>query len=139
MILFALLPGAAAAGTATAVDLQVDAMLVWGAKEEQGGGKLKPADPELQSKLRKSFKWERYYEITNNSFRLAGLKSQRVRMSKKCVVEVERIGDDEVNVKLIGEGKVVVDRRASLVKDESVVLGGPCEGQTAWFVILNFK
>ena len=133
------LPPKLASGGVASVDLYVDATLVWGVKERSENSKLKPAGEDMQAKLRKSLKWEHYYEITNKSFSLAGFKSHRVRMSKKCEVEVNRVGDSEVVVKLIGEGKVVVNRRASLLKDDAVVLGGPCEDQSAWLVVLNFK
>jgi len=137
--LVALVPSLTVLGGASSSELHVEATLVWGSKEALKDTKLKPASAALQGKLRKSLKWEHYYEITDRSFRLTDLKPRRARMSKKCVVEVKRVGDMEVNVKLIGEGKVVVNRRQSLAKDNSVVLGGPCEDQSAWFVVLDFK
>jgi hypothetical protein len=120
-------------------ELKVDVTLVWGANEQLKGKNLKPAGKGLQEKLSKTLKWEHYYEISDKSFALNGTKAQRARMSDKCVVEVKRIGEREVNVKLIGEGKVVVDRRQSLEKDDSVVLGGPCKDESAWFVVLRFR
>lgn len=139
LALMTLFPCLMLQGGASSSELHVEATLVWGAKVAPEGKKLKPASAELQGKLRKSLKWEHYYEITEKSFRLADFKPHRVRMSKQCVVEVKRVADLEVNVKLIGEGKVVVNRRQSLAKDSSVVLGGPCKDQTAWFVVLDFK
>ena len=138
LVLVTLLP-CVLQGGASSSELHVEATLVWGAKAAPEGKKLKPASAELQGKLRKSLKWEHYYEITEKTFRLADFKPHRVRMSKQCVVEVKRVADLEVNVKLIGEGKVVVNRRQSLAKDSSVVLGGPCKDQSAWFVVLDFK
>lgn len=132
-------PISAVQAGASSSELHVEAVLIWGAKNQPAGKKLKPASSELQAKLRKTLKWEHYYEINDKSFRLSGLKSRRVRMSDKCEVEVKRVGQADVIVKLIGEGKVVVNRRQSLEKDDSVVLGGPCENQSAWFVVLRFK
>jgi hypothetical protein len=139
VVLLSSLSFLAVRGGVTSSELFVDATLVWGAKAAPADKKLQAVGKELQAKLRKSFKWEHYYEITDKSFRIADVKPHRVRMSDKCVVEVRRLGDQEVNVKLIGEGKVVVNRRQSLAKDDSVVLGGPCKDESAWFVVLRFK
>ena len=81
-------------------ELKVDVTLVWGANEQLKGKNLKPAGKGLQGKLSKTLKWEHYYEIADKSFALNGTKAQRARMSDKCVVEVKRIGEREVNVKL---------------------------------------
>lgn len=119
--------------------MQVNATLVWGAKDKPAGKKLQPVGPDLQEKLRKCLKWEHYYQISRKNVNLAGSKPQRVRMSKKCEVEVKRLKADLLNVKLIGEGKVVVNKKHSLAKDNSVVMGGPGEDKSAWFVVLQFK
>ena len=138
-LLVGLVFGRDAQAGASSSELHVDATLVWGSKAKSDDKKLKPVGKVLQVKLSKSLKWEHYYEISDKSFRLVGSKPHRVRMSDKCEVEVKRTGELEVNVKLIGEGKVVVNRRQSLEKDDSVVLGGPCANQSAWFVVLHFK
>jgi len=119
--------------------LHVEATLVWGARQEPKGKKLQPVSQDLQAKLRNSLRWEHYYRINHKSLDLSSRKAQRVRMSDKCEVEVRRIKPDLLNVKLIGEGKVVVNKRHSLSKDDAVVMGGPCEDKSAWFVVLQFK
>ncbi len=130
----------AIASSAPAAAIKVHATLVWGSKNEpKDASKLTPADKVLQSKLRKTLKWEHYYRINNRSLQLANFKPQRARMSKKCVLEVRRLSETEVNVRLIGEGKVVVVRKHSLDKEDSMVLGGPGKNKDAWFVVLQFN
>lgn len=132
------LSSSAIAGSASSA-ITVDATLIWGSKEATKDSKLAPADKELQAKLRKTLKWEHYYRINKRSLKLANFKPQRTKISKKCIVEVKRLSETEVNVKLIGEGKVVVNRQHSLTKDNSVVLGGPGKNKDAWFVVLQFN
>jgi len=138
LLVMAGLSSSAIAGSAHSA-LKVDATLVWGSKDVAKDKKLAPATKELQTKLRKNLKWEHYYRINKSSLQLADLKPHRTRMSKECILEVKRLSETEVNVKLIGEGKIVVNRRHSLAKDNSVVLGGPGKHKDAWFVVLQFN
>ncbi len=130
--------GPAIGGSLPAV-VKVNATLVWGSKDVPEKKELTPVDKVLQAKLRKALKWEHYFQISRKSLNVPAGKTQRVRLSKKCEVEVKRLDADLLNVRLIGEGKVVVNRRHSLAKDDSVVMGGPCEDKSAWFVVLQFE
>jgi multidrug efflux pump subunit AcrA (membrane-fusion protein) len=58
-------------------------------------------------------------------------------MSAKCEVEVENQGDSQVEVKLFGEGKMVVRKRQALKAGELLVLAGDDKDNNAWFVILT--
>jgi len=62
---------------------------------------------------------------------------KRVRMSEKCEIEVENLGDSTVEVKLFGEGKMVVRKKQALPTGELLVLAGEDKNDTAWFVVLT--
>jgi hypothetical protein len=59
-------------------------------------------------------------------------------MSKKCVMVLQQVKPDQLRVKMIGEGKVVVDKKHSLKKKDALVLGGPDKDKSAWFIVLQF-
>jgi hypothetical protein len=137
ILLMAGLTGPAIAGSLPDA-VKVNATLVWGSKDVPDDKKLMRVGKGLQTKLRKALKWEHYFEINRKSLNVGTGQTQRFRMSKKCEVEIKRLNADQLNVKLIGEGKVVVSKKHSLAKEDSVVMGGPCKDKTAWFVVLQF-
>ena len=129
----ALAPRAAAASP----DLAVEARLIWGTNgQKPPGEKLKEVDVETKKKLKRVFKWEHYYEVEHQDFKVPISTKKRVRMSPKCEVEVENLGESSVEVKLYGEGRLVVRKKQVLEADELLVLGGDDKNDTAWFVIL---
>ena len=124
--------------------IKVNATLVWGAETAPKDKKLTKVKAPLQKKLRstlkrmpKASKWTHFYRINHQEFDVAG-KAQKIRLSKHCEVEVRRLKGDQMHVKLFGEGKLVVDKKASLKKDKSLVVGGHCQDKSAWFVVLQF-
>jgi hypothetical protein len=58
-------------------------------------------------------------------------------MSAKCNLEVEYLGNSNVELKLFGKGKMVVSKRQTISLGEIAVLAGPDENDTAWFVVLR--
>lgn len=127
------LPAQAAPG-----EMRLEAHLIWGT--DAG----KPADPKLKEvsqstkdKLRKVFKWKDYYEVDAQDFKVPVASKKRVRMSAKCEIEVENLGDSLLEVKLYGEGKLVVKKKQALPEGELLVLAGDDKDDTAWFVILG--
>jgi hypothetical protein len=115
-----------------------NATLVWGTAEVPDKKDLKPVSGALQKKLRKTFKWEHYYLISVKDFALQSTKIKRIPMSDKCVMVLQQLKSDQLRVKMIGEGKVVVDKRHSLKKKNALVLGGPDKDKCAWLVVLQF-
>ncbi len=138
-VLAALAVSGIAFGGALPENLNVSATLVWGTKEQPKDKGLKRVNEKLQKKLHSSFKWEHYFEVSAKDFDVQGAKAQRVRISKACEIEVKRLAADELHLKLIGHGKVVVDKKHQLAREDSVVLGGPDKNNSAWFVVLQFK
>jgi hypothetical protein len=111
---------------------------VWGANSEKPRDpKVQPVDPETAKKLSKVFKWQSYYEVNRTNFIVTAGSKQKVTMSAKCNLEVEYLGNSNVELKLFGKGKMVVSKRQTISLGEIAVLAGPDENDTAWFVVLR--
>jgi hypothetical protein len=75
--------------------------------------------------------------VDKQDIRVMSGSKKRVRMSSKCEVEVESLGGGTVEVKLYGEGKLVVRRKEALPPGELLVMAGEDKNDTAWFVVLS--
>ena len=122
-------------------DLKFEAKLVWGTDDIQSKGKeqkdLKVLDPKILEKLRSVFKWKHYYEIeTKNDIIVAKGARAKVKMSAKCELEISNLGENRVEVTLVGEGKRVVNDKQTVTPGQLMVLGGDGHQATAWFVVL---
>jgi hypothetical protein len=132
-----LLAGAPAARAATK-DLHVQAQLVWGTDgDKPPDPEVKRLDDETRKKLGSVFKWKNYFEVERQNFKVTLAAKQKVRLSPKCEVEVENLGGAQVEVKLYGEGKMVVKKRQVLKAGELLILAGDDKNQNAWFVIIT--
>lgn len=123
-------------------ELNLQAQLIWGTDGEKPAGKeLKELDAVTRKKLKDVFKWKNYYEVNQQTFKVAASAKNRIRMSPKCEVEVENFGGSAasplVEVFLYGEGKLVVRKKQILKVGELLVLAGDDKNDTAWFVILR--
>ena len=125
---------------AAADELTLQARLIWGtdpgATQTKG---LKDLDAATKAKLKKVFKWEEYYLMHQKTVRVTPAVSQRLRMSTKCELEVHNLGRSHIEVKLFGEGKLVVRKKQVIKAGELLVLAGDDKNNTAWFVILTLK
>jgi hypothetical protein len=127
------LPGWGAPG-----ELGLRALLIWGTDGSRPTNqKLRELDPELRGKLRAVFKWKDYFEVDRQAVKVPLASKKRVRMSPKCEIEVENAGDSTIEVKLFGEGKLVVKKRQVLNPGELLVLAGEDKNDTAWFVVVH--
>jgi hypothetical protein len=119
-------------------DLNLQAQLIWGTNGEKPAGKdLKDLDVATLKKLRAVFKWKNYFEVDRQTFPVALSSKKRVRMSSKCEVEVQNLGDSSVEASLYGEGKLVIRSKQVLKPGEPLVLAGEDKNDTAWFVVLT--
>ncbi len=122
------------------VETRVQAVFVWGTNENKPTGKnLKEVDAKLRERLANIFKWQNYFEVNRQSTGVLAGKSQSVKLSEECSVEIKILPDNIAEVKLIGKGKTLVTRRHSLAKSDALVLAGDDKNNTAWFVVLNFN
>ena len=127
-----------AQATACAGEIKLEAKLVWGTDgPKPDDPKLKELDPVLKEKLKGVFKWKNYFEVNHQSFAVLEGVSKKARMSAKCVIEVQNLGSSVVEVKLFGEGDLVVKKKEPLKSGKSLILAGPSKDDTAWFVALT--
>ena len=58
-------------------------------------------------------------------------------MSDQCEIEVQSLGNASVELKLYGQGKMVVRKTQKIKAGELLVLAGDDKNDTAWFVVLS--
>lgn len=122
------------------VETRVQAVLVWGTNETKPAGKsLKEVDVKLRERLANIFKWQNYFEVSRQNTAVPSGKSQALKLSEECSVDIKILPESVAEVKLIGKGKTIVTRRHSLAKPDALVLAGDDKNNTAWFVVLNFN
>jgi hypothetical protein len=126
-----------AATAATAADLNLEARLVWGTNDEQGGPNCKPIDADLSARLHGTFKWSHYFEITNHIAAIPEKQSRDIKMSDRCTLRVKNLGGSRIEVNCIGQGKEVHKGSYTLAAPNWLVLGGNDTNNTAWFIGLR--
>jgi hypothetical protein len=119
-------------------DMTIEALLIWGTNDTKPDPKLKPAETKLAAKLKGSpFKWDHYFEMNRQTFKLKLNEEKTLTMSRNCVVSVTNLGNDQVKFSLFGKGKLANTTTQALPKDQMLVTGGDAENSTAWFVVLR--
>ena len=140
MVMLALAFVSSAPALAEEGDVGLLAQLVWATDGAKPVGKeLKEVDTVMRKKLRGVFRWKNYYEIGRKEFRVGLAAVSRIRLSPKCEIEVEHLGKLSFEVKLFGEGKMVVKKRQGLTPGELLVLAGDDKDDTAWFVVIRLQ
>src|SRR5690242_8594926 len=99
--------------------------LVWGTNGEKPKDKpLKDVDPKLQDKLKGLFKWGKYYEVSSKPLPVPkDNASQKLKLSEKCEIQIQDLGNSRIEIRLFGEGKPVVKRTQPVVPGELIILG----------------
>lgn len=111
--------------------------LIWGTDGEKPKDKpLKEVDVKFQDKLKGVFKWKNYFEVTRQPLTLPKEGLQKLKLSDKCDLQVQDLGNSRVEVRLFGEGKPVVKKAQSVAPGEMIILAGDSKNDTAWFVVL---
>jgi hypothetical protein len=128
------LPLAAQAG-----DLKFEAVLVWGANSAAPADQdLKPVSADIAKKLAcLPFKYTNYFEVNRKQFPVKPGGSEKVRMSKDCVITVKSLSGGKIELTLIGQGQPVGKITQELKKGKCLVTGGNAENSTAWFVVIK--
>jgi hypothetical protein len=117
---------------------RVEAILVWATHvAKTNDANLKELEPQLAKKFRKAYKWENYYEVRRKEATIAAKDATTVPISDKCALEIKRLGDERVEVKLIGKGKLVSRTVDSLASGHLVIVAGEDKNDTAWFVVIR--
>ncbi len=134
LVLVALMPA-----QVQAAELKVELKLIWGTNAKPATDpKRKPVDEATAGKLRKVFKWTNYFEINRLAGTVPSRGTNQFKMSKDCIIEIKELEGPKVEVKLIGEGKPVVQATHHLSKGETINLASECkDGSGAWFVLIT--
>jgi hypothetical protein len=112
--------------------------LIWGTDGDRPKDKpLKDVDSKLLDKLKAVFKWKNYYEVDQKHVTVPKQGMQKLKLSDKCEIELQDLLNSRIEIRLFGEGKLVVKKAQTVVPDEPIVLGGGGKDQTAWFVVLT--
>jgi hypothetical protein len=122
-----------------ASDMHLEVLLIWGTDEGKPADKpkLKELDPELVKKLRKAYRWKNYFEVDRKTTVVAAKSASSLQMSERCSLEIKNLGEDRLEVKLIGQGKPVSRSVESVPKGHTMVIGGEARNDTAWLIILR--
>jgi len=124
-------------------DLKLRTRLIWGTDEEKPTDKkLKEVESKLADKLHRFYKWTNYFEVSSTNVILAANAPQKVAMSQKCELELKRVDEATVELKLVGEGKHVKTVRQPvklLSQGEYFIFGGDDKEKynDAWFVVIS--
>jgi len=127
------------AQSAAAAAAKMEAQLIWGTNDRNSPNpEHKPLQEDLKKRLQElPLKWTNYFVVNRKQFTLPSSDMQKVMLSQKCSLEVKPMGDDKVEVSLIGKGEPVVKRTQPLPKGEILVLGGNAPNSTAWLVVVK--
>lgn len=139
-VLAAFLLAFATAGSPSlrAAELDLRVQLVWGTNGNKPKDKvLKEVDPELKAKLGDIFKWKDYYEVYRKDVKLATETNTKLKVSEKCRLELTHFGDASIEVKVYGEGKLVLTKRQPVTPGKLMVFAGDDRNDTAWFIVLT--
>ncbi len=125
------------------VEVKLRAQLIWGTNDARPeDGDCKEVSGKLREKLARVFKWKNYFEVKDQRFAVKPGEPQRVKMSKKCELEVKLVDDFTVELQLYGEGTLMKTLRQPLQglrQGETAVLAGDAKEKLgdAWFVVLT--
>ena len=130
---------AGAIPAAHAGELKLEAQLVWGTNDKKSPNpKHKAVEPDVEKRLKNlPFKWSNYFEVNRKQFKIASSQVRCERMSEECEICVKLVGNDQLEVTLLGKGKQVGKITQALPKKELLLLGGNAPNFTAWFVALR--
>ncbi len=130
-------PGVGLREALAAAETHYQVQLIWGTDSEKPKDKpLQEVDAKLQDKLKGIFKWKNYYEVSHKPVVVPKDGSQKVKLSDKCEIQVQDVGNSRAEIRLFGEGQLVVKKVQAVVPGEMIVLAGNSKDDTAWFVVL---
>ena len=124
------------AGAARAEQMHVEVILVWATNDERSPvPKHKPVDAELARKLGKSpYRWKNYFEVSRQTLEIpTGQMKKGIKISDKCTLDIRNLGNDWMEIKLYGDGKLISTHKEEL----PLILAGDAKNDTAWLVVIK--
>jgi hypothetical protein len=112
--------------------------LIWGTDGDKPKNQsLNDVDSKLQEKLKGVFKWKNYFEVTQKPLTISRSGSEKLKLSDKCDIQVREVGSARIEIRLFGEGKLVLKKVQTVTPGEVIVLAGDSKNDTAWFVVMT--
>jgi hypothetical protein len=119
-------------------DTVFQVQLIWGTNADSPPDKeFKDVDPKIQAQFKGIFKWKKYYEVSRKSLSVPKDGAPKLKLSDKCEIQVQDLGGGRAEIRLFGNGKLVVKQFQKIVPGNPVVLAGDCDDASAWFVVLT--
>lgn len=125
-------------------DLNLRVQLVWGTDgTPPKDTNYTQLEPQIKGKLSRIFKWKNYFLIHEQRV-VIGTQGddKRLKLSTKCEIEMKRVDEATLQIKLFGEGRWTKTIRQSikaLERGELAVLAGDDKNNyaDAWFVVIS--
>ena len=97
----------------------------------------KPVSSKLAERLSR-FRWKYYWEIRREAITVASKRPAKLQLSKSRALEVTLASNQQVEMHLHREGKIVRTARQKVASDSCEIMGGVDE-KDSWFVIVRRK
>jgi len=128
-------------------DIKVEVQLVWGTNEKKSPDpQHKPVDPAVVKRLG-SLKWKRYFQVNSQVVTIPSRKTQRVKLSPQCEVEITEMEGPQVEVNVYGRTaqaaaknepfKWVHKHVDKLPEDDLLVFAGDDKNDCAWAIVIK--
>jgi hypothetical protein len=132
---------------AFAADIKVEVQLVWGTNEAKSPDpKHKPVDPAMAKKLG-NLKWKHFFQVDRQEVTIPSRKTQRVKLSPRCEIEITEQEGPRVEVKVYGRTEEAAAKNQpfkwvhkhveQLPKDETLVIAGDDKNDCAWAIVIR--
>lgn len=122
-------------GAVRAADLKLEVKLIWGTNDETSPD---PSHKKLDSTLTKwlgnKYKWKNYFEVNRQVVTISPSAVRSVILSKACQVDIRYLGGSRIEVKLHGNGKLVLTGTHTLPQNDRLVIAGDGKNDSAWFI-----
>lgn len=119
-------------------ELKLEIRLIWGANEPTSPDPdHKPLDSALTKWLQKKLQWKYFFEVNRQTASFPLQNARKIRMSRKCELEIKYLGQSRIEIKLIGQGKPVNRMIHKLSRGDWLIIAGDDKNNTAWFIVLK--
>lgn len=110
--------------------------LIWGTDTTLKTNKFKAVSPETKKKFEEFLKWENYYEISCKRINLTDDAERSIQMSDKCKIKIRKIEEKTIEVKLYGEGKLIIKKRTKITAKKPQSIAGRNEANSDFWGIM---
>src|SRR5688572_17875463 len=126
------------AGTAYAKDEAVTYYIqtIFGTNRAEKGDGWKKVGPQLQRELSPVFQWKHYWQVNSQKIEASKRQVSRVQLTKVRELEVRIREDDQLELRLFRDGKVV-RKLKDVVSHRHLIMGGDSNKDEAWFVVVR--